>query len=291
MKKNSENIEEIKSVDEKIKVFKTIFFMIIGTLIVITILYKILTNTIILDISKFNYSDLLSLCISLFAIGISIEFYFKASDTSNKFYDNTYKFTKDISETIGRMEERFGERLKHMDEGYTRILDRGFNPTTDLKNREQEIEKEKTELVEKINENEAIISQLIESNELSKEDKKQYLDELNKSAQEMFMLKNKIRELENQYNFESNIIDKNTVEILYNEIIRYLPDSEIENFINSKADFDEVLKYLPKESLRTLRRAGLIHNSGEPTWQAFEAFNYIFKTLNYSNDYRFNDFR
>ncbi len=283
MKKNNENNENIgktKSLDEKIKVFKTVYFMIIGILIVFAFLYKIFTNTIILDLSKLNYSDLLSLCISLFAIGISIEFYFKASDTSNKFYDNTYKFTKDISETIGRMEERFGERLKHMDEGYTRILDRGFSTTADLKNREEEIEKEKIELVEKINENEAIISQLIESNELSKEDKKQYLDELNKSAQEMYMLKNKIRELENQYNFENSIIDKNAVDILYNELIRYLPASVIDNIMSNKVDFDVVLKYLPNESLRTLRRAGLINNSGEPTWQALEAFSYIINIRN-----------
>ena len=48
----------------------------------------------------------------------------KASDTSNQFYDNTYKFTKEISELLGRIEEGFGERLRHLDEGYAGIRDR-----------------------------------------------------------------------------------------------------------------------------------------------------------------------
>ncbi|OQB81233.1 MAG: hypothetical protein BWX88_04318 [Planctomycetes bacterium ADurb.Bin126] len=59
--------------------------------------------------------------LALFAIGMSVAFYFKTTDSSNQFYDNIYNFTQKTSEILGRIEERFGERLKHLDEGYGRI--------------------------------------------------------------------------------------------------------------------------------------------------------------------------
>jgi len=52
---------------------------------------------------------------------MSFAFYFQASQTSNTFYDNTYKFTKDTSEVLGRMEGMFGEKLSHLNDNYTRM--------------------------------------------------------------------------------------------------------------------------------------------------------------------------
>jgi archaellum component FlaC len=73
------------------------------------------------DLSKFEFSDLLAMILAIFAIGMSVAFYFKTTDSSNQFYDNIYNFTQKTSEILGRIEERFGERLKHLDEGYGRI--------------------------------------------------------------------------------------------------------------------------------------------------------------------------
>jgi len=94
---------------------------------VLVLCYKIVTTDIIktpLDFSNVNISELLSFVLALFAIGISIAFYFKTSDTANTFYDNTYKFTKDISEMLGRIEAGFGEKLRHLDESYLRMSKR-----------------------------------------------------------------------------------------------------------------------------------------------------------------------
>lgn len=77
-----------------------------------------------LDLSKFDFSDLLALILALFAMFMSIAFYFKSTDSSNQFYDNIYNFTQKTSEILGRIEERFGERLRHIDEGYGRIESR-----------------------------------------------------------------------------------------------------------------------------------------------------------------------
>lgn len=79
--------------------------------------WKILSTNI--SINELKATDILSIVISLFAIGLSVAFYFKATDTSNDFYDNIYKFTKEVLEILGRIEAGFGERLKHLDEGYS----------------------------------------------------------------------------------------------------------------------------------------------------------------------------
>lgn len=48
----------------------------------------------------FDFPTLLSLLLALFAVALSALFYFKATDTSNAFYDNTYKFTQQIAELL-----------------------------------------------------------------------------------------------------------------------------------------------------------------------------------------------
>ena len=92
--------------------------------IAILVAWKLLNAQITLDLSGFSFNDLLALLLALFSVWLSVSFYLKASDTSNQFYDNTYKFTKEISELLGRIEEGFGERLRHLDEGYAGIRDR-----------------------------------------------------------------------------------------------------------------------------------------------------------------------
>src|SRR5688500_16234653 len=85
--------------------------------------YKIIVTPISLAM---DFYALLSLLLALFSVGLSALFYFKATDTSNAFYDNTYKFSKDIAELLVRIESGFGERLRHLDEGYTRMQDRFY---------------------------------------------------------------------------------------------------------------------------------------------------------------------
>jgi hypothetical protein len=65
---------------------------------------------------SFDFSQFISLILAFFSILLSAAFYFKATDTSNKFYDRTYLFMKDLGDILGRMEERFGERLQNISE-------------------------------------------------------------------------------------------------------------------------------------------------------------------------------
>lgn len=68
------------------------------------LIYRLATAPFSIDLTGFNFNDLLALLLALFSIGLSVAFYFKATETSNEFYDNTYRFTKDISEILGRIE-------------------------------------------------------------------------------------------------------------------------------------------------------------------------------------------
>lgn len=58
--------------------------------------------------------SILSMLLAFFSIFISIFFYFKADETSNKFYDSSYEFMKEQSVLLGRIEERFGEKFENL---------------------------------------------------------------------------------------------------------------------------------------------------------------------------------
>ena len=58
--------------------------------------------------------SILSMLLAFFSIFISIFFYFKADETSSRFYDSSYEFMKEQSELLGRIEERFGEKFENL---------------------------------------------------------------------------------------------------------------------------------------------------------------------------------
>ena len=93
--------------------------------------------------ASFDFSDLLALFLAMFSIALAILFYLKATETSNTFYNNTYRFTQNVSEILGRVEAGFGERLKHLDEGYSDVKTALENIPIDRGEAEKEILEEK----------------------------------------------------------------------------------------------------------------------------------------------------
>jgi hypothetical protein len=157
-------------------------------IIAITILvaWKLLNAKITLDLSGFSFNDLLALLLALFSVWLSVAFYLKASDTSNQFYDNTYKFTKEISELLGRIEEGFGERLRHLDEGYAGIRDRVERwqdyisaPTN------SEIQREKDEITRIEQNYQQLIDQLTSRAEIAEGEKERIKQKLNTANQDL----------------------------------------------------------------------------------------------------------
>ena len=54
---------------------------------------------------------------------MSVFFYFKSDETSKSFYDSSYNFMKEASITLGRIEERFGEKLNNISEKMSHFKD------------------------------------------------------------------------------------------------------------------------------------------------------------------------
>jgi hypothetical protein len=57
--------------------------------IAILLAWKLLNAKITLDLSSFSFNDLLAFLLALCCVWLSMSFYLKVGDTSNRFYDNT----------------------------------------------------------------------------------------------------------------------------------------------------------------------------------------------------------
>ncbi|MCF1504654.1 hypothetical protein L0F51_12930 [Afifella sp. H1R] len=119
-------------------------------------------------------TDVIAIVISLFAIALSFAFYYAANQAADKFYDNTYKFTKDTSEILGRIEERFGERLRHIDEGYGKIENHIGRMSVLKQETQAEIEKNEETVASEREEIKEIIKELIDKTQSSDSEKQEY---------------------------------------------------------------------------------------------------------------------
>lgn len=210
------------SFSEKIRNRESWAKIAISIILTALVSYKIATIDANLDFSNFNFSftDLLSLILAIFAISMSVALYFKATDTSNKFYDNTFKFTKDISEILGRIEAGFGARLKNLDEGYSGLRD-SFQGSIGSS---EEIDANKIELEKEIAEKNQILSDLIDQTKLSEDEKTEVLHslqskerEISNLTKELKFLKHKIQN--NERSIESTLINKlppSVIKIVFN---------------------------------------------------------------------------
>ena len=199
--------------------------IILAVLIVIT--WKLVSAEFKIDLSNFNFSDFLSLTMSIFAISLAVAFFFKASDTSNKFYDNVYKFTKEVSEILGRIEAGFGERLRHIDEGYSGLREKFENLPFDLPSAKQQEEEEKKEIEQKEAKFKEILNSLMERAQLAEEEKSDLLSRLEESQQELETSKRELRRLQRDINdaelILGNEIHPQFIEDLAPYITKHIP--------------------------------------------------------------------
>lgn len=121
----------------------------ISTLVIVGVLsYKVYLTPIDLTV---DFATLLSLLLALFSVALAALFYFKATETSNTFYDNTYNFTKDIAQLLVKIESGFGEKLRNLDEGYTSMRDSlqhyGNKPSDNVEKRKRKSRLKKTKWI------------------------------------------------------------------------------------------------------------------------------------------------
>lgn len=156
---NKDSIEEnIKKHNSWLRYFVIFVFTLVFA-------YKVCT----IDFSdiKIDIVTILSFGVAFFAIWLSVIFYFKADEASNRFYNETYRFIKDTSIMLGRIEVSFGEKLNNVE----KLFGKNQNPLdkeklAELIKEKEEIEKEKNSLFK---EKEEIEKKLIESHERIRE--------------------------------------------------------------------------------------------------------------------------
>lgn len=216
-----------------------LFKFLVGLMFAGLITYKLIISDVVFDFSKFDFNALLSLLLALFAISLSVAFYFKATDTSNLFYDNTYKFTKEISEILGRIEAGFGERLRHLDEGYSGLVNKFDNGSSEksIQETKEEIEKEKLKLKQDVQERNNILNSLIEKAQLEQHEKEEIRKQLKSKELEISKQNREINFLRNRLESENENEDAN---------LDNYPSSVINlfvNYIRQTKDPEAFLKY------------------------------------------------
>ena len=144
-----------------------------------------------------DLNALLSMVLALFSIGLASAFYFKATDTSNQFYDNIYKFTKDIAELLVRIESGFGEKLQHIDKTQISMHDRLYQLTSkEIEETTTEIEEKKEDIESLVAEKDSIIKRLIEESKIDNEEKEKIKESLTEIERSYTEARERIKELE-----------------------------------------------------------------------------------------------
>ncbi|HLO91871.1 MAG TPA: hypothetical protein VK172_11970 [Lentimicrobium sp.] len=213
-----------------------LFSWIIATIIVVVICIKILLSDFDFSQLQFGFTDLLSIILALFAVWISVNFYHKNNETSNRFYNNTYTFTKDISETLGRIEERFGEKLESLKEENKSLssrVDRYYSSGgANAVDKEKDDKKEKeiqARLEKELSEKNALLDQFAKKYKIAEQDKNQFVEMLNSKNEEVRKLEKKLSLFENS----PQRVDEN-----YNIPMRII------SYIRSRFRRDEELRHI-----------------------------------------------
>ncbi len=219
--KEEEKDNRIKNRESWLKIIVVVVFSML-------IAYKLAISDLNFDFTNFDFSDLLSLILALFAIGLSVTFYFKATDTSNQFYDNTYKFTKDISTILGRIEAGFGERLRHLDEGYTGLSEKivGAAGKKNIEETKEEIEKEKENLKREVAARKDMINSLIEKAQLQEGEKEKIKKDLLEKEKEIARKNRELTYLSEKLEINENKIESSIHPIIKHTLSKIFEDME-----------------------------------------------------------------
>lgn len=234
--------------------------------------WKILSAELKVDLSAFSFTDLLALIMSLFSIWLSVAFYFKATDASGQFYDNTYRFTKEMSEILGRIEAGFGEKLRHIDEGYAGIRERFDRLPSYGKVTKDEVQKEEEEVRKKEQEQHALLEELTHRAKLAEHEKQSFLQTLSQTTDELEQARTELRRLKTN-SHRSNFDARES-----RGVIRYMaqriqeatpPDADAKSpRASMQSVFESIANELPRGAMQDLERFDLLDDSGNLTRDA-----------------------
>ena len=248
--------------------------------------WRLAWSGISIDLSKFDFSDLLALILALFAVAMSVAFYFKSTDSSNQFYDNIYNFTQKTSEILGRIEERFGEQLRHLDEGYGRIESRfdGMSKSPDeIEEKVEETKGKEEEQKQKLEETNRAMRDLMEEltvrASLQQQEKEEFYEKLGALAAEKDNAQERIREIEaDRDRMQKQLVMmeremEGSARELHSPIIEeFTHHPEMQNLLMHEAPIEMInhelsrfIERYPKRFISELRSEGVLNDEMELT--------------------------
>lgn len=250
----------------------------ISTVILVALVaYKIYSTPTTLNI---DFPTLLSLLLALFSVALSALFYFKATETSNAFYDNTYKFTRDIAQLLVKIESGFGERLRNLDEGYSSMRSYLQNIPAkqgdSVEKTKQKLETEQQEIEKVIAERNEIVQQLVERSHLEQEEKEKVLAELRAKEEELVEAQREVSKLNKRLFVErmnkkreraNPDLNDGMAGFTLSHVIEKLGRGRIlEGSPTSiRRHFDAISNELPRQYLDDLERHGLFEDGLTPS--------------------------
>jgi myosin heavy subunit len=245
--------------------------------------WELATSPIAITLSDFRISDLLSLIMALFAVGLSVAFYFKATDSSNAFYDNTYKFTKEVSEILGRIEAGFSERLRHLDEGYAGLRDRFDRIPIDQVKAERQVKQELEEVKKKEQERNQLIESLAQKAKLQENEKRVVFeqlrekdDELQNAKRQLMFLQRRLERAEISPDNQARLFPESRHEMTMRRYLRRIvKELGVEAVLGAPENallrrFETIKGDLSTEFLEDLKRNNFIDEKGRLTLRGIE---------------------
>ena len=234
--------------------------------------WKIVNADIKVDLGAFSFSDLLALVLALFSVSLSVAFYFKATDTSNRFYDNSYKFAKEMSEMLGRIEAGFGERLRHLDEGYAGIRDKFDRLPSYGPSESEEIKKEEEEVKKREREQRALLESLAKKAKLADVEKDRIFAQLSEKSEELDQARMELHQLRAS-RLPSRVDSgqrRRLIRYIAKRILKASPgivDSDLP-LSNVRAIFSKIKEDLDRDALRDLELLDMLDEEGALTRDA-----------------------
>ena len=227
--------EKSKKKNSPIKIIVSVILGICSIIFLIWILYTI-------SKTGFSIESVLSTLLAFFSIFISIFFYFKADETSTNFYNSSYDFMKDISVTLGKIEERFGEKLNSLNDKVTH-LDM-VSSETSKEIRDKKVDKD------------SIINDLMDKANLNEEEKKQFRKQLEEKDAEIELLRqHKYAAERDAERLKRQILDMKSERI---DDALIPPRGILERLLQSRD-----ISFLSIGARNNLRRLGIINTDGE----------------------------
>lgn len=223
--------------------------------------YRVINSDFNINLGTLSATDIVALLLALFAVGLSAAFYFKSSDSSNKFYDNMHKFTQETSVLLGTIQSGFGEQLKNIEQksqDLKKSVDRYY--TSNGSDISEEIAREKSATEKQVSDSEQelgkIIETLFEKSELDDSEKQTLKSSLKEQELELKRLKSELNFISNE-----ELAD---FDMKVNRHLTMLVKRELKKNKNNKLDpmeiFSNILISSNKSFLRDMHKLGYIKN-------------------------------